>query len=493
MNKYAFLLLLLLSGLIGCQSGEKPTPTPFPTAPALGTLPVAPVGAKGIPVSLADLLADPEFFAGTLVEVTGVYGRQPRLVCGANPHPSPATWTLQDGESLIQAGGFDDPLSELFPVGLTMTVLGKVVHWQGPVGCGKQAVPKDFWYLDVTHLINPSQLARVTLTPFLGEEPAVEPTPLEAPIQEIGPPIVAPTAVSAAPTVVIPTDFAVPVLPTVTSSNEFTGTLVTTTPISQTTVTPIVVTTGTSISATPSLAVTLTPSLTPRPGTTSTPTATVPPNSTATTAPKPTIVDRGSMNYYDAFSDKFGANETHNWTVFLEAGLPITVSVVAEPEIDLGLRMLSPTGAVLVDRNQVPAGQVESLRLDVTADDDYVIQVYTLGGQSGRYYISLWNETGDYRPMGTLQSGVARSGTVNDVTTHVWFFKAEAGQTINVQTTSASGSDLLLLLLNPNDELLTYQSKTISNFRLEESGWFALEVEEYLLTLNTYQLTMTLQ
>ncbi|MCB8982238.1 MAG: hypothetical protein H6659_00255 [Ardenticatenaceae bacterium] len=500
MKKHSlFLVLIALLLLMGCQSTEKPTPTPFPTVPAAGTFPVLPVGAQGIQISLADVLENPEFFEGTTVQVTGQFGRLPRLVCGLDPHPGPTTWTLQDGEALIQAGGFDEPLHELFPPGLTMTVAGRVEHWQGPIGCGKQAVPRDFWYLDVTRLISPSQIARVTLTPPVpGGEVIGEETPLVVPtdtgVPEAGSP--QPTAVSVFPTSTSPVTIEPKPTLNLPTANPNLGTAVTgTLTLTPTgTITPgsnISTVTPSGVTGTPGA--TLTPSLTPRPGTTSTPTATTPPNSTATVTPPPTVTERGEIGYYDAFPDKLAANESHNWTIFLEVGQPITVSVIAEPDVNLGIRLFTPIGSVLAEKNQAPAGQVESAFLDVTTEGEYVIQVYSVGGRATPYYIALWDEAGDYRPMGTLQSGVTQSATINDVTTQVWFFKATAGQNFSVQTSSSSGSDLLLLLIDPQDQLLTYQSTQIGDFPLEEDGWYSLEVEEFLLEQNTYQLTMTLQ
>ncbi len=496
--KWLFALVLLGAALAGCQSGVQPTPTPFPTPPPVSSvLPAVPEGAAGIPVNVTDLLANPEFFADALIQVTGVYGRLPLLVCGYDPQLSPATWTLTAGEEVALAGGFDAPLRELFPTGLTMTVAGYWRHWQGPVGCGKQATPQEFWYLEVTRLVSPSQLVRVTLTPASGpaEPPgalAESPTPSFEPLPEETRTEVPPTEEreTLPPTATI--DFTLPLTPSPAgyppAEEEPTRGTAVITGTPATPATPATLATSQTPLGTPTASPTLPP------GTTATPTVPVqitPGSPTATSGGA--VVDRGDIEYFDAFFDQLNAAQLHNWHTEVEVSEPITASVIGEPQLNVGLRLLSPQGVILTDRNSVPAGGVESISLPVTSAGEYILQVYETSGQGGRYFISLWDEIGDYRPMGTLQTGVQRSATITQIMVHVWFFQGSAGQTVTIQTAAPSGSDLLLSLYDPTEELLTYQSGLIGQFVLPESGWYKLEVEEFNREQTTYQMTMTLQ
>lgn len=508
MKRWLWLFLLLVGLLGGCRSGESPTPTPFPSRPALTALDSAPEAARGIPTTLADLLDNPEFFAGALVQVTGTFGRLPRLVCGLDPHPSPASWTLQDGEALIQAGGFDTALRELAPEGLTMTVVGRWQQWRGPVGCGKQAVVREIWFLEVTRLVSPAQIARVTLTPAglaaaLPEDEALTPTAVLTDTTSLPP-----TAVTNTPQ------------PTTDAGNGRTPT-----PANIVTATATIDFSLPALSPTATItgATTLTPEGTPPPEGTptpqgdedskpteeppdgaSTPAATLPPGVTATPTPfgmsSPTPngtpinlggVDRGRIDYFDSGFDRLEANAAHNRTIFLEAGQPVNFSVLAEPTVNIAFRLVSPEGQLLQERNNGAAGQVENLLLNVAADGDYLIQVYAADQRAGRYFFSLWDEDGDVRPMGTLQPGAPQTGQISGLMIHNWFFVASAGDRVTIETMAAADSDLLLTLYDGEQMLLVFGQGEILNFEIPETDWYLVEVEEFFRDETDYQITLT--
>lgn len=488
MNKFTFLLLLLLLvGQISCQSGEQPTPTPFPTPLPQAALPGAPQVAQGIPTTLADLLENPEFFAGALVQVSGQFGRLPRLVCGHLPlHASPATWTLRDGEALVQAGGFDEPLRELFPDDLTLTVVGRWQQWRGPVGCGKQAVVGEIWYLEVTRLLSPSQLARVTLTPGGPLPIAPEPPELGTPtaVSDFPAP---PGGTTVTPADPLPTSFlplpgeaeGTPVpglLPTRDSDDDDddSGFPPGLTPPGQ----------GTP-GSTPALPVT--------PGGNGNGNGAPPLPGQATPTPGGQTVERGQLDAFDARYDVWAAGEIHNWRVSLQPGQPITVSLIAEPEINTAIRLLSPAGQVLDSQNNAAAGQVESLVMNVSTAGDYVIQLYASDNQAGRYYFSLWDNLGATRPMGNLSPNVFRSAQLGDFAIHVWFFRAEAGRFISLETAAPATRELLLILLDTNQNLLIAEQGTIRNFQVPVTGWYSVELEETFGEVTDYQITLTIQ
>lgn len=500
MKKPALLLVFLLwIGLIGCRSDdERPTPTPFPTPLPQAALPGAPQLAGGIPTTLADLLANPEFFAGALVQVTGQFGLLPRLVCGEElRYPSPATWTLEDGEALVSAGGFDTPLRELFPEGLTLTVVGRWQQWRGPVGCGKQAMVREFYYLEVARLLSPEQLVRVTLTP--GAPPADSPE-----LSETG----TPTAVSLPPeppagTAVFPPE----TTPTPTRFSPDDPGNLPPTPTATTTPTREGEKADEDDEAEESgeNQATATPDLTPPSGMPSQPTPpggnddgnggapVLPLPGQPTITPSAQAIDRGRLIAFDARYDAWADGEVHHWRVDLRVGEPITISLIAEPGVNSALRLISPANQVIATQDSAPAGQVESLWANVTANGEYTIQMYASNNQPGSYYFSLWDETGLIQPMGNLSPGVAQSGRLEMDKIHVWFFWAEAGRFVTLQTVAPAPNSLALVLNDPNQSFLTFNQAAITNFRLTETGWYSVEVEELTRDVTSYQISLTLQ
>ncbi|HFQ92944.1 MAG TPA: hypothetical protein ENK32_02965, partial [Anaerolineae bacterium] len=165
MRKIIPVLFTLLILMVACSDEPEATPTPFPPTP---TPQAALRKNQAFPVTVQDLLINPEMYRDALVQVTGRYERRPLLVCesAAETYPSPATWALKDENGMVvSAGEYDDTLRALLPDELTMTVTGYWEEWQGVVGCGKQAESTTLWYLKVTDIVSPSPLAQVTLTP----------------------------------------------------------------------------------------------------------------------------------------------------------------------------------------------------------------------------------------------------------------------------------------------------------------------------------------
>ncbi|PID85262.1 MAG: hypothetical protein CSB13_08980, partial [Chloroflexi bacterium] len=177
-----FLLLFMVS----CQQTEVFTPTPFQPTPKDLSIAARGSSITPVPAFLTDVMANPEFYEDAHLLVTGQYYRRPVQVCGVDAHPSPAGWDLIAGDVSVAAGGFDAQLRQFMPDGITMTVLGRFSHWEGPVGCGKQAVPTEMWYLDVIKIIDPAQLVQVTLTPGSAAEDSSadgnSPDPLVTPV-----------------------------------------------------------------------------------------------------------------------------------------------------------------------------------------------------------------------------------------------------------------------------------------------------------------------
>jgi hypothetical protein len=188
-------LIVLAGALLVLARCSQSTDTGRMFSNRMPATPVAPAGPPLV-VSVPELAADPEVYAGPLLRITAQYRRAPVVVCEGLTRSSPATWMLAQDEQLLAARGFEDLVIPLLPPRMMVTVEGVLRHWRGPLGCGKDAPVRDVWYLAVTDVVSPNPVARVTLTPE-GQAPAGE-TPTElATAQEPGPvgtPVTAPTA-----------------------------------------------------------------------------------------------------------------------------------------------------------------------------------------------------------------------------------------------------------------------------------------------------------
>ncbi|HMT19928.1 MAG TPA: hypothetical protein PKE20_01560, partial [Promineifilum sp.] len=151
-------LLILLTA---CGGRNATSPTPFPTTgPQATTLGNAPV-----PLTVAELMAAPGLYRDAVIQLTGRLRKQPLIVCDSELHPSPGGWGLAEEGVLALAGGFEQQVRSLLPDDLTMSVEGRWRLWEGLVGCGKQAVRQELWYLEVGRILSPSPITQVTLTP----------------------------------------------------------------------------------------------------------------------------------------------------------------------------------------------------------------------------------------------------------------------------------------------------------------------------------------
>ena len=132
---FAGALLLILIGfsavLAGCRE-ESINPTII-----VPTIEEQPPVAIDVPIT--SLLRNPYAFEEETIRIAGQYRSLPLMACGNDPHFSPATWTLSDGEYAVPASGFDKVLRGLGVPEIPLVVEGRWQYWEGPVGCGRRA------------------------------------------------------------------------------------------------------------------------------------------------------------------------------------------------------------------------------------------------------------------------------------------------------------------------------------------------------------------
>lgn len=481
----------LFLGLVGCRGGATATPTPFPTV-GTGTA----VSAEQTPVvaTLAELAAEPEQFDGATLQLTGRYQRAPLLICSSDPHPSPAAWTLTEGSAVIQAGGFDSQLRALLPDNLTLTVEGRWLLWRGPVGCGKQAIPSNVWYLSVSRILSPSLLTQVTLTPSpasqLADNPAATGQPLPTNFPTLPP-------IQETPGTVVTTPLSLP-----TPGAEETPEPVITTP-PPTLETPIVFETATVASETTPE----TPGLTPTEETTAVlPTITIAGTavSTPNTSGTPsgfTVVNKGEFTTEALATEQIGQNEIHTWNYTVTASSLITLYLVSPPNGDMVIGIVDPAGNLLVQQNNAPAGQIETLAAyALPVAGVYQIQVWATNGIITTYSMSVSDEVSYPLPfMGLLNYGETKLIDLPESTDQFVHFYGTLGEIVTITAEPMDNGDLFLylhgidasILIDFFDETGPGEVEQLEGFALPATGLYTIRIGEYDFNATQYEITVT--
>jgi len=498
MRRIALLFLILLPVLSACNRGGSVEPTPFPS-PAASLTPTA---AGPVALSVTELAAAPGLYRDAVVQLTGLFRKQPLLVCESDLHRAPATWGLAEEGVQALAGGFDREVRSLLPEGLLMTVEGRWRRWEGLVGCGKQATQQEVWYLEVSRIVSPATLSMVTLTPASGGEaatavaevPTMEgqatteslpttdelllPTPLEEATPELSFPTDTPEGYPGGPG---------PVLPTAA------------TPSPEATLPAGVTPTLTNISPTPTLPGN-TPAGSPVPTVTGTPpTPTVTPTGNASGQ----IIPRGDLYDLDEefASVTIAAGTIDSWTIELFEDETLQVYAVAASPADIVLSVLKD-GQVIVNRqNTAPAGTPEFLNgPSLPGEGIYEIQVSVQGGQAADYAI-LANVDPDFPYIfnGVISSGNPRSAVqIPADAVHYWFFTASAGNSLSLIVTPNDG-DPILDLYGPGAEYIDSvddngaDEEEVYETTLTQTGLYAVRIMEIDGLSMTYDIEVTLE
>ena len=504
MQKRWLSLLLLLFTLIGCQSEQPGTPASTDSTAA----PLA-ISRLAQPITIGALAAAPEAYVDQMLQLTGQFQSQPRLICAADPKPSPANWGLVADGYLAYVQGFPQ-VNDVAVSGLTMTVEGRWRHWEGDVGCGPEVTPREIWYLEVSRILSPSSISRVTLTPAgglgqlvagIGETavpegtPTFMGTPAEVPTEQAGvtpPPMteISPTS----PPVVPPNESPSPSpSPVGEETRNTTPTLVSTAEGEEdkTTGTPTATPGGTT-------AATATPggasggSATPTPG--SLVTGTPGPSPT----PSGTIVDMGEMETQFLAVENLGNGEIHSWEIELVANSVITAYVATAAE-DVVLTLISPNREVLQEINAVPGGQVEKLTQPISAEGSYRLQIRTTTGSATDYAMML-DDSFSYAFVlrGFLRYGSSQTASLPDEHDHFWHFVGAAGEVIRITIIPDGDGDPFIKVYDTEAEDISgFVDETgpgegeIYDITLPASGLYSVRVGEFDFLEMEYTILIT--
>ncbi|MCB8966009.1 MAG: hypothetical protein H6660_03860 [Ardenticatenaceae bacterium] len=432
-------------------------------------------------IEFTELAAAPAAYEGYRLRLTGLYKPLPTLVCATDAHPSPATWGLVADGYLAYIDGYAH-LRTLLPSGLTMTVEGQWRHWEGPVGCGKEATHQEIWYLAASEIVDPSPITRVTLTPAGNDEGVIAqletPTPAEVISEET------PIPPTATPTIEVDETAVPPTLPPISTvpSISTPPLVITITP----TIMPITITVTPTADAksetptiTPGATITGTPGIntaTPTPGDDTvqqTPTATSTAGPSPTPSSTPTLIDMGDIEDQFLAVETLGLNEAHQWSVAIEANEVLT-AYVAAPNADMVITLLDENGTVIDTQNNAPAGEIETFVHFIPNDGTYVLHVSSNTATATDYALMLrFNESYAFVLRGILSYGNSQEVSLPADNDDFWHFSGQAGDEISITVLPDAAGDAFLKLYDG-------EAEDISGF-IDEGG--VGEAEEYTLTL----------
>lgn len=482
--------------LTSCRPNEPTipaTPTPFEST----KIPPRAPAEEPIPISLSNLAANPDFFEGSTLLLTGTFTKLPVLSCKRDPHPSPATWGLISEGFLANASGQDEQLRSLLAENQPITVEGRWLHYLGPIGCGKSATVQEIYYLSVDRVVEPNPLARATSSQPV---PSAGPTQIAA----VTEPIITPQEGTVIPTefpIETPTEasFFTPTETVISSPPTATGTEIPNTTLTAPTPNPIpspTVTVTTTVMATTTPVGTVTPG-----GVTGTPTTT-----TTSTTPSPTpggqdITDKGSIELEDLRISALQSNEADKWTVAIDSASSITVTVAPGPSANLAISIIDETGTKIVDtHNQMGEGQVETLQnFEITTPGLYNITIDNLSSVETDYALMVLDgDSYSFVFKGTLVPSSPRNDTLEPDTDHFWFFPLMEGDLISLRVTPNNQSDPYLELYDPAgtrlqtiDNTGTNETELLEDFEADTTGLYSIRVGEFDFGEMTYQILLT--
>jgi len=494
MRRFVWLLLSLLLLLAACRGRAGGAPTPFPTAAATPS----PTASGPIALTVTELAAAPGLYLDALVQVTGAFRKQPLLVCEAEPFRSPATWGLGEEGLLVLAGGYDQQVRDLLPEGLLMTAEGRWQRWEGLVGCGKSAVNREVWYLNVGRILSPSPLTQVTLTPggpgtAVAEVPTLEGEPPLAPTEDFSFPTPLPEenpteeATFPVDDFPAPTAELLPTLPSTTLESEL--------PTASVTV---------ALSGTPGTPTTGTPTITGTPPT-ATPTVTgTPPTATPTTPSGPgQIITKGSWDdFYEGFVvTTLAAGTTDRWDQEVFEGESYTIYVIAAQPADIVVSLLREDQTIINRQNTAAPGVPEIIDpTNITGAGNFQIHVATASGVAADYAIlSGTDEEFPTSIAGYITLGTPRTGVqMPEGASHYWFFTATAGDQVTIVLDPTNG-DFYFDLYDADGESIDSmddggegETETLTA-TLAASGLYAISLAEIDGIATTYTLSVTRQ
>ena len=462
--------------------------------------------SEPIPISLSNLAANPEFFEGSTLQLSGEFQRLPILACNRDPHPSPATWGIVGEGLLANAAGYDTQLRSLLAKNQPITVEGRWLHYNGPIGCGKSAPVQEIWYLSVNRIIEPHPLARIANeqagqgieSTTIAEIPE---TPIELTQVLLENPTEPPEGVATESFQIV----------TTTIPNETPADVSSTLQPALTATLPITIspTPNPTNANTPNPALTATSTPTTNNITTAT-IASTPGNSTNT--PQPTgsstpqgqgqnFNDKGSIDYEDLRISTLKSGIPDQWTLAVDTTDSITITIAPVSNANLTISIIDENGTKIVDaQNESSAGEVETITaLNISTPGLYEIYIDAEPAVETHYALMAMNsDSYSFNFMGTLVPSSPKNDSLVPDNDHFWFFPMSVGQKINLRVTPNSQADPYLELYDPQgsrvltiDNSGTGETEVLESYEALINGMFSIRVGEFDFAAMSYEILLT--
>lgn len=510
MNRHWFLSFFIIGFLLAaCINNIEITPTPFPVT---GSSNPGDITTQLLPVDLTELIANPKTYEGALIQVNGRYRRLLPRVCSGTRYAPPTTWNLTVDELTAYMSGFDNELRSLLPENTTMSVNGIWRQWHGPVGCGKEATPQDVWYLEVREIISPNPITSVTLTPTpsgeatqiadsgtptpIGETAELPVTPVEnaenppaAPAAEATEAATMPSDVTSTPSIAVPILPSATPTPTLFSSGD--GEDDQADDGSDNTAAPQPGLTATATAG--SLESTPTPTNTDTSGAAAnTPIPTSIPLTTPTVAAVTTRIIEEDLVSENNQNEQLAANEIHIWEYEVESAGTITITLAAEPNVDIIISVFDEDSQAVIDeQNLAPPGELEVAVASDLDEGTYEFHIKTVDGTGTHYFINVKEGIDEFViHKGFLEDGDEKTTALGLDRFDSWYFFARKDDVVTFSVDPHDDeADLWVGLYNndfdPDAEIVFADSfdlgatEEIIDFSIPIDGIFRIEVFEF--------------
>ena len=216
-----------------------------------------------------------------------------------------------------------------------------------------------------------------------------------------------------------------------------------------------------------------------------------------------TIVEVDPINPDEAMYgvEDMGPWQKQNWPLTLTNSEVITIGIAAEPTMNLAVAVYDEADNLLIEQNNAPAGQLERVvNLRVDPDIAYVIQVYETNGREGTYFMTIVGDRTEVilNSRGILTYGQTRQDILAEDHRHFWYFYGNAGDIIDITTTTDADKLILISLYDMNADLvvdedgieLEYIEEEILDLELPETGLYLIWLEEFAYEAASYTITV---